>query len=100
MKQRKLPHRLFAPPLAQPDMTLGLPFGPTMTISSAWKPSQQSEIYVDIPSNTNAPLTVKGKYICHGFLGGALYSGLAYGSNTKHALPSRRQPATWAYKGV
>jgi hypothetical protein len=59
-----------------------------MTISLTRKYSRQSGICADMRSNENAPLTVKGQYICPGVLGGAFWKGLAYGSNTKHALPS------------
>jgi len=66
MRQQKLPHRLFATAMALPDISLGLPFAPAMTTSSTRKFSQQSEIYTDMPSNANAPFTVKGKYISTG----------------------------------
>jgi hypothetical protein len=59
MKQRKFPHQLFAPALAPPDISLGLPFNPAMTISSTRKSIWQSGIYTDAPSNANTPLTVK-----------------------------------------
>jgi hypothetical protein len=49
--------------------------------------------------NVNAPVTVKGEYICHGVLGGALWKKPAYGSNTKHALPAHRRLAQQVYKG-
>jgi hypothetical protein len=42
MKQRNLPHRLFAPALALPDISLNLPFNPAMTISSTWKSIRQN----------------------------------------------------------
>jgi hypothetical protein len=61
MKQRKLPHRLFAPALALPDISLGLPFNPAMTISSTQKSIRQSGIYTDAPSNANTSLTVKAE---------------------------------------
>jgi hypothetical protein len=99
MKQQKLSHRLFAPALALPDILLGLPFATSMAISSARKSSRQSGIYTDMPSNANALLAVKAKYICPGVLGGALCNGPAYGPNTKHAQHPRRRPAQQARKG-
>jgi hypothetical protein len=82
-----LPHRSFTLAPALPEISLGLPFSPAMTISSTRKSSRQSGIYNDMRSNENAPLTVKGEYICPGVLGGEFWKELAYGSNTKHALP-------------
>ena len=66
MRQQKLPHRFFATAMALPDISPGLPFAPAMTASSTRKFSRQSEIYADMASNANAPLTVKGKYISTG----------------------------------
>jgi hypothetical protein len=63
MRQQKLPHRSFTLAPALPDISLGLPFSPGMTISSTRKSSRQSWIYTDILSNANAPLPVKGEYI-------------------------------------
>jgi hypothetical protein len=99
MKQQKFPHRLFTLAPALPDISLGLPFSSVMTISSTRKSSRQSRIYTDMRSNVNAPVTVKREYICHGVLGGALWKKPAYGSNTKHALPTHRRLAQQVYKG-
>jgi hypothetical protein len=93
MRQQKLPHRPFTLALALPEISLGLLFSPAMTISSTRKSSRQSGIYTDMRSNANKPLTVKGEYICPGVLGEALWKGPAYGSNTKHALPTHRRLA-------
>jgi len=84
MRQQKLPHWSFTLAFALPEISFGLPFSPAMTISSTRKSSRQSGIYTDIRSNASKPLTVKGEYICHGVLGGALWKGPAYGSNTKY----------------
>jgi hypothetical protein len=68
---------LIASAIALPDISLGLQFAPAMTTSSTGKFSHQCEIYIDMPSNANATLTVKGKHICPGVLGGALWNGPA-----------------------
>jgi hypothetical protein len=61
MKQRKLPHWLFDPVLTLPDISLGPPFDPAMTISSTRKSIWESGIYIDAPSNANTSLTVKAE---------------------------------------
>ena len=83
MKRQKFPHRSFAPAPTQPDILIGHPFAPAMTISSIRKYSRERYIYAYIPSNAKANLTVKERYICPGVLGGALCNGPAYGPNTK-----------------
>jgi hypothetical protein len=90
MRQQILPHRLFATDMALPDIWLGLPFAPGMTTFSTRKFFQQNEIYTHMPSNANAPLTVKGRYFCPGVLGGALCDGTAYSLNTNMLCPRRR----------
>ena len=73
--------------MALPDISLGLSFAPAMTTSSTGNFFRQSEIYADMPSNANAPLTVKGKYICPGALGGAFCNGTAYSLNINMLCP-------------
>jgi hypothetical protein len=91
MKQRKLPHQLFAPATAPPDISISPPLAPAMMIFPIRKSSRQRCIYTYIPSNAETPLTVKERYICPGVLGGALCNGPAYGSNAKKALHPRRR---------
>lgn len=99
MRQQKLSRRLFTLAHALPCVSLGQPFSTVMTNSSTRKSSRQSGIYTDMRSNVNAPLTVKGEYICLGVLGGAFWKGPAYGSNTKHALTPHRRLAQQVHKG-
>jgi hypothetical protein len=99
MRQQKLPQRSFTLAHALPDISLGLPLSTAMTISSTRKVSRQSGIYTDMLSNANAPLPVKGEYICPGILGGAFWEEPAYGSNTKHALPPHRWLAQQVHNG-